>query len=75
MDLDLEAIRLRLGVPTQVGFAALLGISGQQYRKIIARTSPPTRTLTRLVHAYIAGYRPADWSDITVDRRRIRQAG
>lgn len=71
--IDLEAVRALLGVPTQVAFADLLGVSGQQYRKLISGVSLPTRTMLRLVDAYRAGYRPADWDGLTIDRRRTSQ--
>jgi len=61
--IDFEAIRKQVGVRTQEVFAAVLGITGSHYRRLIHKTEPrePSETLRRLAEAYRDGYRPRDW--------------
>lgn len=68
-----EEARLRLEVATQTGFAALLDVTPQQYRKIIAGRSNVSATMQRLVDPYIEVCRPADWKAHTGDRQRATQ--
>lgn len=71
---ELEAVREELGVATQTGFARLLGISQQQYCNLISGKQALTETQSRLIVAYQAGYRPADWDKHAADARR-KKAG
>ena len=61
--MDVEAARRSLGIATQAEMARLLGLKLRQYARLAAGESPPSPTATRLVEAYLAGYRPPDWPD------------